>query len=123
MDLSWKTLRLLKTGIFGLSTDNPKTKSMKRIKQRATSLTEQVRFRLQKGCNNLSPQKRMITIMCLCFTFGIASLYMTASSFYSIWRSDQQKNQTHQGNKKSGLHLSDSISDKSSKPSKQSEYE
>jgi len=96
---------------------------MKRIKQLANSLTEHVRFHLQKGCNNLSPQKRMITIMCLCSAFGIASLYMTASSFYSIWRSDQQKNQIHQVNKESGLHLSDSISDKSSKQSKQSEYE
>jgi len=96
---------------------------MKKFKQHASGLTEQVRFRLQKRCNNLSPQKRMITIMCLCSAFGIASLYMTASSFYSIWRSDQRKNQIHQVNKESGLHLSDSISEKSSKPLKQLEYE
>jgi hypothetical protein len=96
---------------------------MKKLKQHASGLTEQVRFRLQKGCNNLSPQKRMITIMCLCFTFGIVSLYMTASSFYSIWRSDQQTNQIHQVTKETGSHLSDSISDNSGKPSKQSEYE
>jgi len=96
---------------------------MKRIKQRATGLTEQVRFRLQKRCNNLSPQKRMITIMCLCSAFGIASLYMTASSFYSIWRSDQQKNQTHQVNKESGLHHPEVTTDSIIKSSKQLEYE
>jgi hypothetical protein len=96
---------------------------MKRIKQRANSLTEQFSSRLQKGCNNLSPQKRMITIMCLCFTFGIASFYMTASSFYSIWWNDQQKNQTHQGNKESGLPHSEVITDSIIKSSKQLEYE
>jgi len=96
---------------------------MKRIKQRATSLTEQVSSRLQKGCNNLSPQKRMITIMCLCSAFGIASFYMTASSFYSIWRGDQQKNQTHQVNKESGLHHSEVTTDSIIKPSNQLEYE
>jgi len=96
---------------------------MKRIKQRATSLTEQVRSRLQKGCNNLSPQKRMITILCLCSAFGIASLYMTASSFYSIWRSDQQTNQTHKENKESGLPHSEVTIDSIIKSSKQLEYE
>jgi hypothetical protein len=98
---------------------------MKKLKQHASDLTEQVRFRLQKGCNNLSPQKRMITIMCLCFTFGIVSLYMTASSFYSIWRSDhdQQKNQTHQGNKESGLHHPEVTTDSIIKSSKQLKYE
>jgi hypothetical protein len=96
---------------------------MKRIKQRATSLTEQVRSRLQKGCYNLSPQKRMITILCLCSVFGIASLYMIATSFYSIWRSDQQKNQTHQGNKESGSHHLEVTTDSIIKPSKQLKYE
>ena len=96
---------------------------MKKLKQHASGLTEQVRIRLQKGCNNLSPQKRMITIMCLCSAFGIASLYMTASSFYSIWRSDQQKNQTHQVNKESGLHHSEVTTDSIIKSSKQLEYE
>ena len=96
---------------------------MKKIKQRATSLTEQVSFRLQNGCNNLSPQKRMIAILFLCFAFGVVSLYMTASSFYSIWRSDQQKNQTHQGNKESGSHQSEVTTDSIIKSSKQLEYE
>jgi len=96
---------------------------MKKFEQHASGVTEQVRIRLQKGCNNLSPQKRMITIMCLCFTFGIASLYMTASSFYSIWRGDQQKNQTHQVNKESGLHHPEVTTDSIIKSSKQLEYE
>jgi hypothetical protein len=96
---------------------------MKKLKQHASDLTEQVRFRLQKGCNNLSPQKRMITIMCLCSAFGIASYYMTASSFYSIWRSDQQKNQTHQVNKDSGSHHPEVTTDSIIKSSKQLEYE
>lgn len=96
---------------------------MKRIKQRAIGLTEQVRSRLQKGCNNLTPQKRMVTILCLCFAFGIASLYMTASSFYSIWRGDQQKNQTHQGNKESGSHNLEVTTDSIIKSSKQLKYE
>jgi len=96
---------------------------MKKVKQHASGLTEQVRSRLQKGCNNLSPQKRMITILCLCFTFGIASLYMTASSFYSIWRSDQQKNQTHHVNKEFGLHHPEVTTDSIIKSSKQLEYE
>jgi len=96
---------------------------MKRIKQRATGLTEQVQACLQKRCNNLSPQKRMITILCLCSAFGIVSLYMTASSFYSIWRSDRQKNQTHPENKESGSHHSEVTNDSIIKPSKQLEYE
>lgn len=65
----------------------------------------------------------MITILCLCFVFGIASLYMTASSFYSIWRSDQPKNQTYQGNKESDSYHSEVITDSIIKPSKQLDYE
>lgn len=96
---------------------------MKRIKQRATDLTEQVLVRLQNECNNLSPKKRMITILSLCFTFGIASLYMAASSFYSIWRGDQQINNTHQLNNESGSHHSKVTTGSTIKPLKQLEYE
>ena len=60
----------------------------------------------------------MITILFLCSTFGIASLYMTAISFYSIWRSDQQINKTHQQNKESGSHQSEVTTDSIIKPSK-----
>jgi len=96
---------------------------MKSIKQRAASLTEQASFRLQKRCNNLSPKKRMITILFLCSAFGIASLYMTASSFYSIWRGNQQINQTYKGNHESGSHHSEATTDSIIKSSKQLEYE
>ena len=96
---------------------------MKKVRQQANRLTDRINLHLKKMCSNLSPQKRMITIMCLCSAFGIASLYMTASSFYSIWRSDQDKNQTHQVNKESGLHHSEVTTDSIIKPSKQLEYE
>ena len=65
----------------------------------------------------------MIAILCLCSVFGIASLYMTASSFYSIWRGDKQKHQTHQVNKESGIHHSEVNTDSIIKPSKQLDYE
>jgi len=65
----------------------------------------------------------MIAILFLCSAFGIASLYMTANAFYSIWRSDQPKNQTHEGNKDSGSHHSEVNTDSIIKSSKQLEYE
>jgi hypothetical protein len=96
---------------------------MKKFKQLAGGLTEQVRFRLQKGCNNLSPQKRMITILCLCSAFGIVSFYMTASSFYTIWRNDKQTNKIHQVIKESGSRHLEVTTDSIIKPSKHLEYE
>jgi len=96
---------------------------MKKLIQQVTCLTDWVNLHLRKRCNNLSPRKRMIAILFLCSAFGIASLYMTASSFYSIWWSDQQKNQTHQVNKESGLHHSEVTTDSIINSSKQLEYE
>jgi hypothetical protein len=96
---------------------------MKRIKHQLTGLTEQGCFRLQKGCNNLSPRKRIIIILFLCSAFGLISLYMTASSFYSIWRGDQQINKKQQFNNESGTHHSKVTTDSIIKPSKQLEYE
>jgi hypothetical protein len=96
---------------------------MKKLIQQVTGLTDWVNLHLKKRCNNLSPQKQMIAILFLCSAFGVVSFYMTASSFYSIWRSDQQTNQTHQVNKDSGSPQSEVTTDSIIKSSKQLEYE
>jgi len=96
---------------------------MKKVRQQANRFTDRINLHLKKMCSNLSPQKRMIAILFLCSSFGIVSLYMTANSFYSIWKSDRQINPIHHQNKESGQFRSDSATDSITKSSKNHEYE
>jgi hypothetical protein len=96
---------------------------MKKARQQVNSLTERINLHLKKVCSDLSPQKRMIAILFLCSSFGVVSIYMTANSFYSIWKSDRQTNPIHQLNKESGQPKSESAADSIIKSSKHLEYE
>ena len=50
-----------------------------------------VDYGLRRMCGELTPEKRLITILAMCVIFGIGSIYMTVSSIYNIGKRDAEQ--------------------------------
>lgn len=50
-----------------------------------------VDYGLRRKCGELTPEKRLITILAMCVLFGIGSIYMTVSSIYNIGKRDVEQ--------------------------------
>lgn len=61
------------------------------IKKQLTRFRDWIDYGLRRMCGELTPEKRLITILAMCVLFGIGSIYMTVSSIYNIGKRDAEQ--------------------------------
>lgn len=61
------------------------------IKKQFTRFLDWIDYGLRRMCGELTPEKRLITILAMCVFFGIGSIYMTVSSIYNIGKRDAEQ--------------------------------
>ena len=61
------------------------------MKKLINKFLDWVDYGLRRMCGELSPEKRLITILAMCVMFGIGSIYMTVSSIYNIGKRDAEQ--------------------------------
>ena len=61
------------------------------MKKLINKFLDWVDYGLRRMCGELTPEKRLITILAMCVIFGIGSIYMTFSSIYNIGKRDAEQ--------------------------------
>ena len=61
------------------------------MKKLINKFLDWVDYGLRRMCGELTPEKRLITILAMCVIFGIGSIYMTVSSIYNIGKRDAEQ--------------------------------
>ena len=61
------------------------------MKKLINKFLDWVDYGLRRLCGELTPEKRLITILAMCVIFGIGSIYMTVSSIYNIGKRDAEQ--------------------------------
>ena len=61
------------------------------MKKLINKFLDWVDYGLRRMCGELTPEKRLITILAMCVIFGIGSIYMTVSSIYNIGKRDAEE--------------------------------
>lgn len=81
------------------------------IKEQLSRSLRRVNKSLRGICNALSPKKRLIIVIALCFILGIGALYITISSLYSACKRESENRYFKQEHyiKRIRLQVSDSI--------------